>query len=131
MRRFYIVIAVFALVLLCGCSVPSKNQPVSGEIVYVSPDFWPEDRIVSDLPRPDGETYWVLDESHIGRYSMTFTDVTEEESEAYIDTLKKEGFREYSSEGNEGSGGLILFRDGMYLSVAYSDGTLGFTAVTE
>lgn len=131
MKRYLAAILILASVTLGGCSAPVAHSPVSGEITYVSPDFWPENTFVSDLPRPEGEAYWVIDESPIGRYSMSFLGMTEEESEEYIEILKDEGFREYRRRGNDVSVGLILYRGELYLSVAYSEGSLGFTAVTE
>lgn len=122
---------VILTVLLCGCSVIDQHEPISGEIEMVSSDFWPENEFTRDLPRPDGDTYWVLDESEINRYSMSFMDVTEEESEDYIGKLKAAGFREYRRRGNDISVGYILYRGETYLSLSYSEGTMGFTVVIE
>lgn len=122
---------VFLAVLLCGCSVIDSREPITGEIEMVSADFWPENELISDLPRPKGETYWVLDESDINRYSMSFMEVTEEESEDYIKELKNAGFKEYRRNGNDVSVGYIFFRGNTYLSLSYSEGTMGFTVVTE
>ncbi|MBR4941005.1 MAG: hypothetical protein IKZ19_03295 [Clostridia bacterium] len=125
---YYIVLLT---VLLCGCSVIDSHEPISGEIEMVAPDFWPDNEFTCDLPRPDAETYWVLDESDINRYSMSFMGITEAESEDYVKALKSAGFSEYRRNGNNVSVGYILFRGDTYLSLSCSEGTMGFTIVIE
>ena len=131
MKRYCILVICWALFLLCACSVQVKNEPISADIEFVSADFWPENVFTAELPRPDGETYWVLDESGIGRYSMSFSGVSEDESEEYVSELKKAGFSEYRRRGNEVSVGYIFYRGDTYLSLSYSEGTMGFTIVIE
>ena len=125
---FYVLILT---VLLCGCSVLDEHEPISGEIEMVSSDFWPDNRFTENLPRPNAETYWILDESDISRYSMSFMGITESGAEAYIKELKTAGFKEYRRNGNDVSVGYIFYRGDTYLSLSYSEGTMGFTIVIE
>ena len=119
------------LLMFCGCSLSVKNEPISGEIEFVSADFWPENPFTADLPRPSAETYWVLDESEINRYSRSFMGISEAESEEYVKELKKAGFKECRRRGNEVAVGYIFFRGDTYLSLSFSEGTMGFTIITE
>ena len=131
MKRVSYLLICLGILMFCGCSVAVNNEPISGEIEMVAPDFWPENRFTADLPRPDGESYWILDESDINRYSMSFMGITEAESEEYVKELKKAGFKEYRRNGNDVAVGYIFFRGDTYLSLSYSEGTMGFTVVTE
>ena len=117
--------------LFCACSVQYENEPISADIEFVSADFWPDNVFTADLPRPEAETYWVLDESDIGRYSMSFSGISDEEVEEYVSELKKAGFREYRRRGNDVSVGYIFYRGETYLSLSCSEGTMGFTVVID
>ena len=95
----------------------------------VSPEYvteYPENEFTAKIIKPEhGNVDYIMDFSDDGRYMITFSDISRAESDEYIEKLENLGYSEISSEGNEVSVGTMLYRGGVYLSIAYTDSGMG------
>ena len=118
--RFKTILALLLLaLLLAGCSAGGKDALPDAflETSYTYPDEWPE---------PDGCTVEsVRDLSSVGRYELNLSDITRDETHAYIRRLESEGYRSLGGDENEHSGGVMLQRGTVLLSVSWSGDSLG------
>ena len=113
----------FALV---GCSnvdiFPSSSV---NSIEFVAPESvsdWPENRFTQELPAPTyGKIDSIYDYSDSGRYEIIMKDISSEESSSYVESLVELGYSEIISEGTDVSTGILLQKDSLVLSIAYSE----------
>ena len=127
--RFKTILALLLLaLLLAGCSAGGKDALPDAflETSYTYPDEWPENRFTDCIPQPDGCTVEsVRDLSSVGRYELNLSDITRDETHAYIRRLESEGYRSLGGDENEHSGGVMLQRGTVLLSVSWSGDSLG------
>ena len=127
--RFKTILALLLLaLLLAGCSAGGKDALPDAllETSYTYPDEWPENRFTDCIPQPDGCTVEsVRDLSSVGRYELNLSDITRDETHAYIRRLESEGYRNLGGDENEHSGGVMLQRGTVLLSVSWSGDSLG------
>lgn len=128
-----ILILSILLTLLVGCSAQADSSAWNlegSEPIYVTE--WQENNYTAMVPKPQyGEMDFVYDFSEDGRYGVFLKNITKEESEKYLATLKEDGFTEQFAEGNAVSVGTLLRKDGVVLIVAYSEGILGMLITLE
>ncbi|MGI6028104.1 MAG: DUF6591 domain-containing protein [Candidatus Heteroscillospira sp.] len=135
MKKVCSIFLACAISLLSGCSSASDDSGQlwtleGAEPVYVSE--WPENDYTALIPQPEsGEMDYVLDISDAGRYAVVLKNISMENSEEYVESLKAQGFSELASERNQVSVGLMLKKDGTCLSVSYSDKILGILITVE
>ncbi|MBC8530277.1 lipoprotein [Gehongia tenuis] len=136
MKRM-LVLAALLMAVLSGCSVPG-GASASPETVPSASSFgsdpggavlthqWPQNEYTEGLPRPAaGEVAGVSIDAERGFLAIFLSGITEEDSAAYVEALKREGFRETekTSEVIAGQGytstGILLFDGQTYVSLAY------------
>ena len=74
---------------------------------------------------------YINDWSSEGRFGVWLKDISRDESNQYVEQLKEAGYQEISQAENSVSVGTMLWKDDIYLSIAYSDGSLGILIMTE
>lgn len=141
MKRFTSILLAALLLTLCvltGCSnknnldnnTQSAWNLADAEPIYVTE--WPENDYTSQVVKPEhGEIDYVFDLSDSGRYALFLKEISEEESNEYINRLKQSGYSEIISKGNEVSLGTMLKKDNTILSIALSDGILAMIITIE
>ncbi len=122
------IILVCTLAMFAGCSQNDSSQTPDNAIAAlpsVTPEYiteWSENEYTELIPKPEyGTMDYVCDYSDTGRYMLVLTDITKEQSDNYVDELKKQGYTEIHSKGNEVSVGTMLQKDNSILSIAFSD----------
>ena len=141
MKRFTSILLAALLLTLCvltGCSnknnldnnTQSAWNLADAEPIYVTE--WPENDYTSQVVKPEhGEIDYVFDLSDSGRYALFLKEISEEESNEYINRLKQSGYSEIISKGNEVSLGTMLKKDNTILNIALSDGILAMIITIE
>lgn len=121
---------LLGLLLLCGCAAgPSEEDGDAGEwVLSAEPEYvaqWPENEFTACVPEPEAGTVdYVRDYSDSGRYEIVMKDLSQSESADYVEELIRQGYTELAGESNEVSAGVILQRDAVTVSVAYSGAVL-------
>ena len=138
-RCSYLLAAV--LMFLCvfaGCSYPSElenNTQTSWDLASVEPMYiteWPENEFTSQIVPPEnGEMDYICDYSDSMRYLLVMKDMSEETTSDYVKELKKLGYSEIASEGNDVSVGTMMQRGNVILSIAYSGEMLSMLITIE
>lgn len=125
--KFIAFIMMFTLALLTGCSHNStggKSNENSWNLADAWPVYvteWPENNFTAQIVKPDkGDMDYIRDYSDDGRYEIVLKNISTDESAAYVEELKKQGYTEIASEGNNVSVGTMLQMDNATLSIAYS-----------
>lgn len=125
--KFIALIMMLTLALLAGCShdsTPAKSNGTSWNIADAKPVYvteWPENNFTAQIVKPNnGEMDYIRDFSDDGRYEIVLKDISTDESAAYIEVLKNQGYSEIASEANTVSVGTVLQKDNATLSIAYS-----------
>ena len=136
-RRILAAVALAAalMLFLCGCSgaeTASINFAalLSAEPQYV--DAWPENDLTARIPEPqDGAVDYVRDFSDDGKYEIVWDFGSDAAFEEYIDALHTQGYAEVAVASESASSGMLLEKDGVYLSIAYSGGTMNLLIMRE
>ena len=116
MKKLWILAA--CLLLLTGCA-QQASQPEETALR-------PENEFTAQIPQPQvGTPDSVLDSTSNGRYAVFLRGISMEDSAAYVDLLKLQGYAEVAGEGNDVSVGTLLQKGQTCLSIAYTDGELG------
>ncbi len=128
-KRTAIVIAmVVALIfLLSACNV-ERNELPSFDFSGAEPQYietFPENEFTEEIIKPSsGELDYVLDLTESSRYAIFYKNIDLSESEKWLDDMLDFGFKKVQYAANSVSVGTILQKDDVYLSVAFSDGSL-------
>ena len=136
-RRILAAVALAAALtlFLCGCSgaeTASINFAAlpSAEPQYI--DAWPENDLTAWIPEPqDGAVDYVRDFSDDGKYEIVWDFGSDAAFEEYIDALHTQGYAEVSVASESASSGILLEKDGVYLSIAYSGGAMNLLIMRE
>ncbi len=136
-RRILAAVALAAalMLFLCGCSgaeTASINLAAlpSAELQYI--DAWPENDLIARIPEPqDGAVDYVRDFSDDGKYEIVWDFGSDAAFEEYIDALHTQGYAEVAVASESASSGMLLEKDGVYLSIAYSGGTMNLLIMRE
>ena len=126
MKKLWILAA--CLLLLTGCA-QTAPQDTGWNLADTTPEAittWPENEFTAQIPQPQaGTPDYVLDSTSNGRYAVFLRGISMEDSAAYVDLLKLQGYAEVAGEGNDVSVGTLLQKGRTCLSIAYTDGELG------
>lgn len=136
-RRILAAVALAAALtlFLCGCSgaeTASINFAAlpSAEPQYI--DAWPENDLTARISEPqDGAVDYVRDFSDDGKYEIVWDFGSDAAFEEYIDALHTQGYTEVAAASESASSGMLLEKDGVYLSIAYSGGTMNLLIMRE
>ena len=124
MKKLWILAA--CLLLLTGCAQPAPITPGSVQPSKLMAFSWPPNEFTAQIPQPQaGTPDYVLDSTSNGRYAVFLRGISMEDSAAYVDLLKLQGYAEVAGEGNDVSVGTLLLKGQTCLSIAYTDGELG------
>ncbi len=136
MKRI-LVLAALLTAVLSGCSIPGGSSaspaatPFASNIDFcpggtVLTNKWPQNEYTEDLPQPAaGEVAGVFIDAERGFLAVFLSGITQEDSAAYVEALKQEGFQETekTSEIIAGQGytstGILLFDGETYVSLTY------------
>lgn len=134
-NKFLIIISLIITVIFCSvfCIRLNDNENRNThELPYsvenLSSFEWEEYEFTKDIPKPQKgiiQSVSALRSEDGDRYHLDLCDISSEDSDEYIELLKKHGYKVLASESNSVSTGVCLIRDKVYLSIAYSDGILG------
>lgn len=136
-RRILAVVALAAALtlFLCGCSGAETASINFAELPSAEPqcvDAWPENDLTARIPEPqDGAVDYVRDFSDDGKYEIVWDFGSDAAFEEYIDTLHVQGYAEVAVASESASSGMLLEKDGVYLSIAYSGGTMNLLIMRE
>lgn len=132
--RFFILVLTL-VISLCSCK-PAVNEVVehshSASGVYDFTSEWPENEFTNHIPKPSRGTVWyTYSFNNKEAFSVYLSEISMGESDAYVDELKSEGYALIAEESNDVSAGINMFKDDVYLSIAYSNGVLGIMIITD
>ena len=71
------------------------------------------------------------DFSDDGKYEIVWDFGSDAACEEYIDALHTQGYAEVAAASESASSGMLLEKDGVYLSIAYSGGTMNLLIMRE
>ncbi len=135
MRRIRWILFLCSFICFAGCATPEKPEESIWRVTaedYVPASEWPENDYTARIPRPEsGQVEYINDWSLEGKFGVWLTDLSKEDSDQYVEQLKEAGYQEISQAENSVSVGTMLWKDDIYLSIAYSDGSLGILIMTE
>ena len=127
-RRILAVVALAATLtlFLCGCSGAE-----TASINFAALPS-PENDLTARIPEPqDGAVDYVRDFSDDGKYEIVWDFGSDAAFEEYIDTLHVQGYAEVAAASESASSGMLLEKDGVYLSIAYRGGTMNLLIMRE
>lgn len=135
-RRILAAVALAALTLfLCGCSGAETASGDFAALPSAEPqyiDAWPENDLTARIPEPqDGAVDYVRDFSDDGKYEIVWDFGSDAAFEEYIDALHTQGYAEVAVASESASSGMLLEKDGVYLSIAYSGGATNLLVMRE
>lgn len=137
-RRRILAAAALATALtlfLCGCSGAETASINFAALPSAEPQYigaWPENDLTARIPEPqDGAVDYVRDFSDDGKYEIVWDFGSDAAFEEYIDTLHVQGYAEVAAASESASSGMLLEKDGVYLSIAYSGGTMSLLVMRE
>lgn len=136
-RRILAAVALAAalMLFLCGCigtETAAGNFAAlpSAEPQYI--DAWPENDLTARIPEPqDGAVDYVRDFSDDGKHEIVWDFGSDAAFDEYIDALHTQGYAEVAMASESASSGMLLEKDGVYLSIAYSGGTMNLLIMRE
>lgn len=136
-RRILAAVALAAalMLFLCGCSGAETASINFAALPSAEPqcvDAWPENDLTARIPEPqDGAVDYVRDFSDDGKYEIVWDFGSDAAFEEYIDALHTQGYAEVAVASESASYGMLLEKDGVYLSIAYSGGTMNLLVMRE
>lgn len=136
-RRILAAVALAAALtlFLCGCSGSETAMGNFAALPSAEPqyiDAWPENDLTARIPEPqNGAIDYVRDFSDDRKYEIVWDFGSDAALEEYIDALQAQGYAEVAAAAESASSGMLLERDGVYLSIAYSGGTMNLLIMRE
>ena len=134
--RFFRTMVLFCILLsFAGCMISGMPQGEGWTIEegdFIPAEQWPENEYTKQIPQPEyGEVEYINDWSDEGRFGLWLDNIEREEADQEVDELKQYGDGEISQEGNFVSVGVMLQKEDIYLSIAYSGSGLGIIITME
>lgn len=130
-----VALAAALMLFLCGCSGAETASINFAALPSAEPqcvDAWPENDLTARIPEPqDGAVDYVRDFSDDGKYEIVWDFGSDAAFEEYIDALHTQGYAEVAVASESASSGMLLEKDGVYLSIAYSGGTMNLLIMRE
>ena len=129
---FFLLTAVLAAFLFLPVACSDGNSAPGGAGSSATADTieavteWPDNEYTRLIPRPQhGAPYQVIYNTGARRYSVWLQGITREQVKDYLRSLEEAGYVRIATGENEVSGGTMLQRDDVYLSIAYSGEGVG------
>ncbi len=132
----FLIVTIIALMTACGDSDTGDVDNNSGNslpdnFVMVDAGEWPQNEYTANIPQPESGTLlrgWIDPDKEF--CYLELSDITQTESEQYIESLKEVGFAEVkkvSEEINDDyvSVGTLLTHDNTSVSISYIDDLFG------
>ena len=118
--------------MTAGCASGASGSAQSGGTGVASSvaktSQWPQNEYTNAVVEPSaGSIDYVLDDRENGRYSVVYSDISREDSEAYIAELEELGYTEVEATREEASMGVLMKKGNTTLSISASDGILGIS----
>lgn len=130
-----VALAAALMLFLCGCSGAETASINFAALPSAEPqcvDAWPENDLTARIPEPqDGAVDYVRDFSDDGKYEIVWDFGSDAAFEEYIDALHTQGYAEVAVASESASSGMLLEKDGVYLSIAYSGGAMNLLVMRE
>ena len=130
-----VALAAALTLFLCGCSGAQTASINLAALPSAEPqcvDAWPENDLTARISEPqDGAVDYVRDFSGDGKYEILWDFGSDAAFEEYIDALHTQGYAEVAAASESASSGMLLEKDGVYLSIAYSGGTMNLLIMRE
>ena len=142
MKKIYGILLVFTLIVLitaCGNSTISDNKDAANNsgnslpenFVMLDAGEWPQNEYTANIPQPESGTLlrgWIDPDKEYCHLELS--EITQPESEQYVNALKEAGFTEVekvSEEINDDyiSIGTLLTKDNTTVSISYTDDLFG------
>lgn len=132
MKKFFLTILIFLLIVLTACSgqkasdvVDSTDNAQAESIVMLEEGVWPDNQYTENLPVPPGTVSRAMLDT-VQRYcAVSVEEIAQQEYENYIKQLKNKGFRvveetfqEIEEQGYVSSN-LLLHNGEKWLSFSY------------
>ena len=136
-RRILAAVALAAAItlFLCGCSGAETAAGDFAALPSAEPQYvgtWLENDLTARIPEPqDGAVDYVRDFSDDGKYEIVWDFGSDAAFEEYIDALHTQGYAEVAVASESASSGMLLEKDGVYLSIAYSGGAMNLLIMRE
>ncbi|MBQ3046316.1 MAG: hypothetical protein IJD49_10230 [Clostridia bacterium] len=132
-----IILTVCILLFAVSCSTAKQgdcfdltSESNSGEYNFISE--WPDNEFTHYVPKPEyGKVWYTYSFNNREAFSISLEQISEEESNLYIEKLKSFGYVIFGKASNDVSTGINMVKDNIYLSIAYSDGVLGMMIIKE
>jgi len=136
MRRLNLILAaLLSLSLLTACG-PARTEGTSASAsnpVWTETDQWPDNEFTQLVPAPEAGTVFATAQGKSNGYdyfAVSLREVSQEEAENYIQTLKDEGFLPVSEKSEMPEGGSVVIGDFFEkgdagVSLSFSGDTMG------
>ncbi len=122
-KIFAIITCLLAVISLSACSQNSSikiTEETQLNIEYTSE--WMDNEYTQTIIKPtDFIMDYYIDNSENNSFTIALKEVSEDEKNAYIEELKKNGYNEITSDENNYSSGILLNKENVNLSVAHSE----------
>lgn len=135
MKKFVFLIAILLMLPLAACSnnnTPNASASTAGagdtqpeNFTILDSDVWPANEYTAGLPVPSGTVSWVIFDTEHKSCSINVVDMSESDSNDYVELLKQEGFSAIWDVSEEIKGqdyvsiGTLLSNGEKDLSIAY------------
>ncbi len=132
MKKFFLTILIFLLIVLTACSgqkasdvVDSTDNAQAESIVMLEEGVWPDNQYTENLPVPPGTVSRAMLDTAQRYCAVSVEEIAQQEYENYIKQLKNKGFRvvEETFQEIEGQGyvssNLLLHNGEKWLSFSY------------
>ena len=129
MKKAY---TIFLIIILICIMTACGNNHVTDGFIMLDTEKWPENEYTTNIPKPESKSTvrgWIDPDKEYCHIELP--DMTQTESEKYIETLKAAGFVELEKVAEEiknadyVSVGTLLTYDGITVSISYLDEHFG------
>lgn len=135
MKKAFFVVSFILVLALTACSQQPMTEGTSNtsseSLTILDEGIWPENEYTEGLAVPPGTVSWAVLDTTKSYCSINLIDLTDDEYNAYMELLKKDGFsivEEVSEEikgQNYVSIGTVLSNKDKNLSISYIPNNLG------
>ncbi len=116
----YTAAVLAILFVFAACSAP--KQGVEG---------WPENTFTAQIAEPEfGKVAYVYDFSQTNQYGIVLSDITTDQEESYIESLKAMGYEYTQTSHTQIPGEISLYKDSVSVRLSCSEGSMMITVDT-
>lgn len=132
-KLILLLLMVLLIIGMAGCSSKQDAASIPVQPITSEPEFiteWPENDFTAKIPKVEvGTVDYVLDDSENKRYAVFMKDISDEESNAYIQQLVDAGYETVTSADDKVVLGKMLHKDDVWLSMIVAENMLGITII--